>query len=142
MIKCFKNIQNDAKAPNENLNNILRKQLETIIQTFTLHKKSIKRFVKDIFVEGHSPIQLNPHTNDKNSILLFYVVYLVGSSNINKLNDNIFQNLLREHLSLYKSEELVVTNEITSQFKKKILENDNYPDILEKGAHIIKQWNN
>lgn len=142
MIKCFKNIQNDAKAPNENLNNILRKQLETIIQTFTLHKKSIKRFVKDIFVEGHSPIQLNPHTNDKNSILLFYVVYLVGSSNINKLNDNIFQNLLREHLSLYKSEELVVTNEIASQFKKKILENDNYPDILEKGAHIIKQWNN
>lgn len=107
-----------------------------------MQKKSIKRFVNETFSEGHSPIQLNPYTHNKKATVLFYAVYLVGLSDIDKLDDNTFQNLLRERLPFYNGEELVVTDEIEQQLKTQIMETDNYSDILEKGAHIIKQWNN
>lgn len=142
MVKCFDGIRSDATAPNENLNNIFLKQLETITQASTLQKKSIKRFVNETFSEGHSPIQLNPYTHNKKATVLFYAVYLVGLSDIDKLDDNTFQHLLRERLPFYNGEELVVTDEIEQQLKTQIMETDNYSDILEKGAHIIKQWNN
>lgn len=142
MVKCFDGIRNDAKDPNENLNNILLKQLEAITQASILHKKAIKRFVNETFPEGHLQIQLNPYSHNKKTTVLFYAVYLVGLSDIEKLDDNTFQQLLREGLPSYNGEELVITDEIEQQLKTQIMETENYSDILEKGALIIKRWDN
>lgn len=142
MIKCFDGNRNDAKEPNETLSNIFFNQLKSITQTSTLHKKSIKRFVNERFPEGHLPIQLNPYASNKKDIVLFYAVFLVGLSDIDKLNESSFQRILKENLPLNNGEEMVVTDEVEQQLKLRIMKTANYPDILEKGASIIKQWEN
>lgn len=141
-IKCFEEIRDDANEPNKNLNDIFLKQIEEILQSSTLHKKSIKRFVKDHFPEGHTPIKLNPHGSNKKETMLFYVVYLVGLSGIDELNENIFQHLLREKLPFPDMNNIIITDESERQLKSQIMETNNYSDILEKGALIIKHWDN
>ena len=136
MIKVCNNIHDDVKIPNKNINNIFIKQLENIVQSVTVHKKSIKRFVNEVFSEGHSLIRLNFNAHNKKAIIFFYIVYLVGLNNIDKLNDDMFQHIIREKLPYQK----IITDEIEQQLKNQIMENNNYPNILERGANIIKQW--
>ena len=136
MIKVCNNIYDDVKIPNKNINNIFIKQLENIVQSVTVHKKSIKRFVNEVFSEGHSLIRLNFNAHNKKAIIFFYIVYLVGLNNIDKLNDDMFQHIIREKLPYQK----IITDEIEQQLKNQIMENNNYPNILERGANIIKQW--
>lgn len=94
-----------------------------------------------MFPEGHAPIRLNPHGCNKKSTVLFYAVYLVGLSGIDKLDDNIFQRLLKEKLLCCNGKEMIVTDEIEQQLKNQIMKAENYSEILEKGAYIIKKWN-
>lgn len=142
MIKCFDEIRNDTQRPNDNLNRIFIAQLKNITQASTLQKKSIKRFVNELFLDGHAPIQINPHTSNKKTTVLFYAVYLVGVSDVDKLDDTTFQRILKEGFSCLNKDELIVNDEIEIQLKNKMLKTENYPEILEKGANIIRNWNN
>ncbi len=142
MIKYLANRNDDVQVTNENLNRIFCHQLNNITQASILHKKSIKRFVNDNFSDGHMPIQINPHTSNKKSAMLFYVVYLIGMSGVTELDDDVFQRIVREGLPYTNGEELIISDEIEKQFKEQILNNKNYSEILEKGADIVKKWNN
>ena len=53
LIKYFICADEDATGPNEKVNDIFLNQLKNITQASTLQKKSIKRFVNEIFYEGH-----------------------------------------------------------------------------------------
>ncbi len=141
MIKCFDEIRTDTQTPNETINLILINQIKNITQASLLHKKSIKRFVNDYFYAGHKPIKINPVTSNKKTIVLFYAVFLVGASNIENLDDSKFQNILKEKFILNDDNEVIITDELETQFKNKMLEVSNYSDILERGAKIIKKWN-
>ena len=57
LIKYFICADEDATGPNEKVNDIFLNQLKNITQASTLQKKSIKRFVNEIFYEGHEKIQ-------------------------------------------------------------------------------------
>lgn len=80
LIKYFTCADEDATGPNEKVNDIFLNQLKNITQASTLQKKSIKRFVNEIFYEGHEKIRLNPQSSNKKATILFYSVYLIGLS--------------------------------------------------------------
>lgn len=142
MIKCFDGIRNDAKVPNENVNKIILEQLKNIIQASTLQKKSIKRFVNEMFSEGHKPIQINPHTSNKKYTVLFYAIYLIGLSNEDELGDKVLQKILKEGFPCENDGKVIINDEMEIKLKNIILETENYSDILEKGANRVKNWNN
>ena len=77
---------------------------------------------------------------NKKSIILFYTVFTIGKAEIAKLNDDIFQQIIRDSFRLSAGEELIVTDELESQLKNEILKAENYPQILEIGAKIINEW--
>lgn len=145
MVPYFDSNRDDIISPNDKIISILLQQINIITQSSTLQKKSIKRFVNERFPEGHAPIQFNPYSNDKKSIVLFYVVYLIGMSELEKLDDKSFQRLLKDKLATiqtYTGQEMVVTDEVAQKIKSQMMETANYSEILERGATIIKQWNN
>ena len=139
-IQCFGKVDNDTIVPNKHIVDILINQIQQITQASLLHKKSVKRFVREYFREGHDPIRLNPSMGNKKSIILFYTVFTIGKAEIAKLNDDIFQQIMRDSFRLSAGEELIVTDELESQLKNEILKAENYPQILEIGAKIINEW--
>lgn len=142
MIKCFDQISDDAKEPNEVVNNIFLKNLKNITQASTIQKKSIKRFVTENFPQGHEPIVLNSRTSNKKATVMFYAVYLVGKSEVEYLNDSILQKILKSGIPGITAGEMIITDEMEIQLKKMMMDNKNYAEVLEKGADIIKKWRN
>lgn len=142
MVEAFKNIKGRINTPNESNVKLIINQIENIVQSSSLHKKAIKRFVKEYFGDGHELIQLNPNTSNKKATMLFYVVFVVGKSGLKSLDDAIFQNLLRKELKLVVGEELHITDELEKELKSTMMNTPSYQEILEVGAEIIKNWTN
>lgn len=140
MVEAFRNIKDKINTPNESIVKIIINQIENIVQSSSLHKKSIKRFVNEYFGDGHEIIQLNPNTSNKKATMLFYVVFIVGKSGLRSLDDVTFQNLLRKELNLTVGEELHITNELEEELKSRMMSIPSYQEILEKGAETIKKW--
>lgn len=95
LIKYFICADEDATGPNEKVNDIFLNQLKTLLRH--LHcKKVYKRFVNEIFYEGHEKIRLNPQSSNKKATILFYSVYLIGLSQEICLDDRILQKILKK----------------------------------------------
>ena len=142
-VSCFDRLRkDDIKGPSENVEKIMRQQIQDIVQSGLIHKKSIKRFVREYFYDGHDPIQLNPCVKKKKKIMFFYVVYLVGKSELEIFNDTEFQKLLYQGIPSLKANEVKITDELATDLKDAMIRAPRYSDILERGAAIIKGWEN
>jgi hypothetical protein len=137
LVQYFESVKNDSMGPNELVNDIFLYQLKNSTQASSLHKKSIKRFVNDVFRAGHEPIVLNTKTSNKKATMLFYCVYLIGKMD-EKLTDSSFQKLIKKEFA--SSEDIVVTDELEEQLKDTILSDNNYSTILEEGARAVNEW--
>ena len=142
LTQVLSTVNNDATGPNEKVNNIFLRQLKNITQASTLQKKSIKRFVNETFYNGHEKIRLNLNSSNKKAIVLFYVVYLIGISEEEKLDDEILQKIIKKGLPNISGEEFVVDDETESNLKRVMIEDEEYSDILEKGAEKVINWKN
>lgn len=107
LVQYLENANDDTKEPNEVVNDIFLSQLKNITQASSLHKKSVKRFMNDIFSDGHEPIILNTKTSNKKSTMLFYCVFLVGKMK-EELTDYSFHKLVKNEFAL--SENIIVTD--------------------------------
>lgn len=142
MVQILLKDNNDATEPNKRVNDIFLNQLKNITQTSALQKKSIKRFVNETFYKGHEKIRLNQNSSNKKAIVLFYVVYLIGASEEEKLNDEILQKIIKKGLPNISGKEFVVDDETENALKRIMMEDEKYSDILEKGAEKIIAWQN
>ena len=96
----------------------------------------------ETFYEGHEKIKLNPNASDKKSIVFLYAVYLIGNSEEKELNDVILQKIVKEGLPNVSNGEFIVNDEIENSLKKKMMEDENYSDTLERGAEKVLNWRN
>lgn len=131
--------KNDTEIFNETVNKILLKQLNNIMQAFTIQKKSVKRFVKEVFNEKDKKIEINPNGTNRKYIIFLYVVYIIGLSNYDVLNDNILQKIVREKF-IYDNNQIDCDEEYTNKLKNEILLNKEYQKILRKGAEKVENW--
>lgn len=142
LVQVLSIVNDDAIKPNKRVNDIFLIQLKNITQASTLQKKSIKRFVNETFYKGHEKIRLNQNSSNKKAIVLFYVVYLVGASEEENLDDEILQKIIKNGLPNLSGKEFVVDDEIENALKRIMTEDEKYPDVLEKGAEKIIGWKN
>lgn len=139
-IKCFKDIKDETISPNEKVTSIICNNIYRIISESLLSKKSIKRFVKEHFEEGHEPIKLNPTSSNKKSTFMFYILMLIGKRNFSNIDDKKLQQIAREALNMDRKNEIIITNELEVKLKEEILSTPKYSSLLEKGATIIREW--
>lgn len=140
MTKCFMEINDETREPNEVINQILIHNIQEILQTSSLHKKTIKRFVKDYFGGEHEEIKLNPDSSNKKTLFLFYILFVIGRDNIENIDDNSLQKIVKKALGMGIENEFVVTDDVEKKLQSEILSTEGYSKFLEKGAEVIKKW--
>lgn len=67
------------------------------------------------------------------------MVYIIGLSNYDVLNDNILQKIVREKF-IYDNNQIDCDEEYTNKLKNEILLNKEYQKILRKGAEKVENW--
>ena len=70
------------------------------------------------------------------------MIYLIGISEDEELSDAVLQKIIKKGLPNQYSEEFLVDDEMENNLKKIIMEDENYSDILEKGAKKVINWQN
>lgn len=67
---------------------------------------------------------------------------MIGISEEEKLDDEILQKIIKKGLPNISGEEFVVDDETESNLKRVMIEDEEYSDILEKGAEKVINWKN
>lgn len=67
---------------------------------------------------------------------------MIGISEEEKLDDGILQKIIKKGLPNISGEEFVVDDDIESNLKRIMIEDEEYSDILEKGAEKVINWKN
>lgn len=140
MVKCFRGIHDETNTPNKTINNILIDNIQEILQASSLHKKTIKRFVKEYFPEDHKEIRINPDSTNKRTAFLFYILFTIGKENIETIDDNLLQKIVKKSLNMGMENEFVITDAIEKKMRNEMLNTTGYSNLLEKGADVIKKW--
>lgn len=140
MVQCLMGIHDETVEYNSIIKDILLHNISNITQASLLHKKAIKRFVNDYFYEGHEPIKLNPVSTNKKTTFLLYILFVIGMSGIKIIDGKGLQEIAKRALGLSNDTEFVINNEIEKNMREKIMNTDNYSEIIEKGADVIKAW--
>lgn len=141
MTKCFKHIGEELINPNQEITNILMHNISNVLQASLLHKKSVKRFVKDYFFVGHEPIKLNPNSTNKKMTFLFYILFNIGKRDVTKMDDRLLQEIAKSALNMGQSTDITIDNELEKRMITEMINTEEYPEILEHGAKAIKDWN-
>ena len=74
--------------------------------------------------------------------MLFFAIYLIGMSKQERLDDKILQEILQEGLSCSVDAEFVMNDQMEKELKSKMMTDENYSDVLEKGAVKVINWIN
>ena len=141
LIKYFSHSYDETLTPNEQINSILLNNIRAITQASLLHKKSLKRFVKEHCKLATEPIQLNPKTINKKDIFMMYVLFVIGKSTLERLDDQTLQTLIKEALSIRVDGEIRVNDELEESLKNEIIGTTNYTLYIQRGAILVNEWN-
>ncbi|MEQ8154886.1 MAG: hypothetical protein ABRQ25_08400 [Clostridiaceae bacterium] len=128
-------------SENDHIVKLIKKNMESILQASLLHKKSLKRFVKEHFKTFSDEIILNPNGSNKKDLFLFYIIYLVGNSSYEEIDMEKLYSLVKEKLGIQQGNEYVINEELCEKIKSLLLNDKNYSEVLHKGAKMINDWN-
>ncbi|WP_313340577.1 hypothetical protein [Sedimentibacter sp.] len=140
VVNFFKKVHDEIKEPNKEIVGILRNNIEEIMQSSLFHKKSIKRFVKECFKDRTEPIKINPNTTNKKVVFLLYILFVIGNGEIDEINDQRLQQIIKNAFHIDGNNEIIITDELVAQLKEAMLKQENYSNIIEKGAAVIQHW--
>ena len=142
IVKILAETNNDISTPDKKVQDMLFKFTEELTQASVLHKRAIRRFVNVYFSDHHAPIIISPESCDRKKAFLFYVVYLIGKSDIAELNDKALQDIINKRFELSYDATINLTEELSNTLVQEILADEEYSSVLEDGATKIKAWNN
>lgn len=140
MIKCLIGIHDEVNVPNKCIGEIIIHNIKNILQSSLLHKKTLKRFVKDYFPENHEPIKINPISTNKRTTFLFYILFNIGKQEIDAIDDNGLQKVTKQIFNMNAENTIVLDDALEKKLIEEILSTPSYSEILEKGANVIKAW--
>lgn len=116
---------------------LLKTQIESILQSSALTIRGLKRFVKEHKDYLNKENALNPKGTNKESIFLFYMLFIIGKSkgkiqNLHDLNMYIKQRFL--------CDSIIISDEMSKNFQEEILKTDEYFEIIKLGALAVESW--
>jgi hypothetical protein len=99
----------------------------------------LKRFVKDVFDDFSYEKRINPKVTSIRSILLLYILFIVGKHDEPNIDQKILNDLIKNNLEQY-SPEYRISEELSQKLINDIICSDGYDVIIERGARIIDAW--
>ena len=134
--RAFQTSLKCIEKPNQEAIELLKKQIEAILQSSALTIRGLKRFVKEqeyYLAQGNS---LNPKGTDKKATFLYYCLFVIGqSADIHTFNDLSF------HMKGKFSEGTIAIDENATQLLlDEIFATEDYFPLIKKGAEIVKNW--
>ena len=118
---------------------ILFERYNEILNTSLLHRKSLKRFVRDFLGDFNKSIEINPKATNRKQIFMTYIVFIIGHNSIAELSNRILNDIVAQKLG-NSAAGYVINEELCERLLEEILECPNYSDILERGGKIIMNW--
>lgn len=124
------------KEPNQEAIELLKKQIEEILQSSALTIRGLKRFVKEQEYYLSQGNALNPKGTDKKATFLYYCLFVIGrSTDIHTFDD------LSLHMKGKFSEGIISIDENTNRLLlNEIFATEDYFSLIKKGAEIVKAW--
>ena len=104
-----------------------------------LHRKSLQRFVRDVWGDFNKPIEINTKATNRKQIFMVYIVFAVGHNCITEITNKILNDIVRQKLGNSVAG-YAINDELCKRLLEEILECPNYSDILENGGKIIMNW--
>ncbi|MBR6616724.1 MAG: hypothetical protein IKL00_02480 [Oscillospiraceae bacterium] len=136
--ECYKSMQNNLMCvlePTQETVELLKLQTSKIFQESALTVRNLKRFVKEHKKYWNDVFRLNPNTGDKKTMFLYYLIFIIGTNDIQNLSE------LNSHLkNNFGNSEIKISDELTNEFIKIIMGTNNYQEIIRKGAALVESW--
>ncbi|MBB6625289.1 hypothetical protein H7E67_17885 [Clostridium gasigenes] len=120
----------------EKIGNTLINNIEELLQGSVVHRKALKRFVteKINFSKG---IALSSTGTDKKSIFIYYLLFILGKQNPDKMNKEILEKIIFDNFGNYQ---MIITDKLCEEIKDTILKDDNYRSIIIIGSKKVLDW--
>ena len=138
MIKFLSQYFNETEQPNNQVKKILIENIERIMKKSILHRKTLKRFVKEYFHDNEK-MELNFNTMNAKTIFLFYIVFIIGKNDLAVTDNNSLYKIIRKELNIVGNT-VEITKEIQKRIEEKLISTPDYVMIMKKGAKIIQSW--
>ncbi|WP_238882018.1 hypothetical protein [Clostridium sp. YIM B02551] len=133
----FQNHLQYINEPNEQSINLIKKYMEDILQSSAITIRGLKRFVNEYFKSFNEKVRLNPKGTNKKSVFLFYILFLVGQTDLGIKNLHDLNKVLKEK---FNNEAIIINDELTYKLNDVILSAAEYSDIIKNGAKAIDSW--
>lgn len=123
--------------PTAEIINLLKENLENILQASALTLRGLKRFAKEHKEYLDTGLGLSPKGTNKESIFLFYILFIVGQSEgtLHGLKD--VNKLLKEK---FGGDTIEITNELSNKLILEMLGTEGYFEKIKAGASNVEGW--
>lgn len=120
----------------EEIINRLINNTQKLLQGSLLHKRALKRFISEK-INFTNEIVLNPNSNDKKGIFIYYFLFILGKENPDKMNEEVLEKIICRN---FGNKQIIITKELHEEMKSLILEDINYSSIIMQGAQKVLEW--
>jgi hypothetical protein len=124
------------QEPETKIQPILLERICNILDSSLIHKRSLKRYVKEIYGDFTKPVQINMNGTNTNQIFKLFILFLIGKIGIKQM-DNRFLRCLVEQEFGDSEPAITVNDELCSRLFNKMKNTDNFEQLIEKGARVI-----
>lgn len=124
-----------TKEATPSLFDFVYKQIEILLQCSVLHKRGIYRFIEE-HITGKE-IVLNPNGTDKDNIFLYYILYVVGRSKYQTIDDENFNEI---YLKTFGTRDYEITDENMKAILNEMLSDSGYNEYIKQGVEKMYTW--
>jgi hypothetical protein len=123
-----------------NIAELLCANFNKILQFAMIHKRGLKRFVKENLSNSSTPLHLNLASSEPKFLFNLYAVFLIGLQDESfVLSDSSLYKLLQDDFG-YASDEMKINKQKEEEIRQRILMHKNYSDTIYCGAKRITEW--
>ena len=124
-----------TKEATPSLIDFVYKQIEILLQCSVLHKRGIYRFIEE-HITGKE-IVLNPNGTNKDNIFLYYILYVVGRSKYQTIDDDNFNEI---YLKTFGTKDYEITDENMKAILNEMLSDSGYNEYIKQGVEKMYTW--
>jgi len=133
----FQNNLRCVDKPDKKIESIILKYIEDILQASAVTIRGLKRFVKEHFKSLDKEVRLNKQGTNKQAMFLFYLLFIIGQSSEEIAGISDLNRLIKER---FTAGDIIINEDLSCKLKEEILSNNDYPNIILKGAKNIDSW--
>lgn len=123
--------------PTDELVELIINNVQHLFQVSAITVRGLKRFVKEhrkYFDEG---FKLNINGTDKDSVFLYYILYIIGESNGQIKNLQDLNKILQKN---FISDSIILNDDLFNKLHEELLGSESSTELIIQGAKIVESF--